>query len=80
MYTEHRIEGKFGEGGLVFLQLHPYHQSTLKQKGVEKLQPHLYGSYQVIKRVGEVAYELELPLGRNIYNVFHASCLKKALG
>jgi hypothetical protein len=34
----------------------------------------------VIRRVGEVAYELELPEGSMIHNVFCVSCLKKALG
>jgi hypothetical protein len=34
----------------------------------------------VIKRVREVAYELELPEGSRIHNIFHVSCLKKALG
>jgi hypothetical protein len=34
----------------------------------------------VIRRVGEVEYELELPEGSIIQNTFHVSCLKKALG
>jgi hypothetical protein len=44
------------------------------------LKPHFYGPYKVIQRVGEVAYELEMPEGRKIHNVFHVSCLKKAVG
>lgn len=45
--------------------------------GAEKLKPRFYGPYKVLKRIGEVAYELELPEGRKIQNVFNVSCPKK---
>jgi hypothetical protein len=58
-------------GELVFLRLEPCRQSSLKKSGAEKLKPCFYGPYRVIQKVGEVAYELELPEGSKIHNVFH---------
>ena len=65
---------------MVFVRLQPYKQSTLKRSGAEKLKPRFYGPYKIIKKVGEVAYELELPPNSKIHNIFHVSCLKKVLG
>jgi hypothetical protein len=44
------------------------------------MKPMFYGSYRVIERVGEVDYELEVSEGSKIHNVFHVSCIKKAVG
>lgn len=74
------IERFFEVGDMVYLRLQPYRQSSLKTSGKEKLKPKFYGPYKVLRRIGEVAYELELPSHSKIHNVFHVSCLKKALG
>ena len=73
-----RIVHTFKVGDLVFLRLQPYMQSSLKNNGARKLNPRFYGPYRVIRRIGKVDYELELPEGSKIHNVFHVSCLKKA--
>jgi hypothetical protein len=62
MYADrHRVERSFENGDLVFFTLQPHRKSLLKKSGAEKLKPRLYGPYKVIRRVGEVSYELELP-------------------
>jgi hypothetical protein len=62
------------------LRLQPYRQASIKISGAKKLQPRFFGPYRVSRRIGVVAYELELPQGNKIHNVFHVSCLKKSLG
>ncbi|KAM3251549.1 hypothetical protein P3L10_005619 [Capsicum annuum] len=46
-----------------------------------KLSPRYIGPYQILRRIGGVAYELELPasLG-SVHLVFHVSMLKKYIG
>ena len=81
MYADrNKTEHSFEVGDLVFLGLQPYRQSSVKKKGAEKLKPRYYGPYRITRKVGQVAYELELPEGSKIHNVFHVSCLKKVIG
>jgi hypothetical protein len=58
---KHRIEHSFEVGDLVLLRLQPYKQLSLKKSGAEKLKPIFYGPYRIMRRVGKVAYELEIP-------------------
>eukprot|EP00253_Pinus_taeda_P023695 PITA_23695 len=73
-------ERKFQEGDQVFLTLQPYKQTSLKDKGCQKLSPKFYGPYQVLQHIREVAYMLALPPTTKIHPVFHVSCLKKVIG
>ena len=60
--------------------MHPYKPTYLKNNGAKNLKPRYYGPYKIVRKIGEVAYELKLLEGSKIHNVFHASCLKKSLG
>ncbi|KAJ1380355.1 Retrotransposon gag domain [Sesbania bispinosa] len=77
---KHRRDIHFEEGDWVYLKLQPYRLRSLAKKVNEKLSPRFYGPYQVIKRVGQVAYQLQLPCESRIHPVFHVSLLKKAIG
>ena len=75
-----RTEREFEFGEWVFVKLQPYKQLSLKQKGKNKLAPKFYGPYQINKKISQVAYGLSLPETSRVHNVFHVSCLKRALG
>jgi hypothetical protein len=74
-----RIDREFEVGDWVFIPLQPYKQNNLKNLKNHKLSPKFYGPYRIRKRVGQVAYSLDISNKGRLHDVFHVSCLKKKL-
>ncbi|XP_052482965.1 uncharacterized protein LOC128036129 [Gossypium raimondii] len=72
-----RRDIEYSVGDFVFLKVSLW-KKLLRFGRKGKLSPRFIGSYDILKRVGPVAYQLELPpkLDR-INNVFHVSILKR---
>ena len=75
-----RKERNFDIGDWVFLKLRPHRQKSVLSRINAKLSTRYYGPFEIIGRVGTVAYRLKLPETARIHPVFHVSLLKKAIG
>jgi len=74
-----RLELSFVVGDFVYLKVSPI-QGTRSFQVRGKLAPQYFKRYQVLQRIGAVAYRIQLPKEvSDIHNVFHVPQLKKCL-
>ncbi|KAL0361121.1 UNVERIFIED_CONTAM: Retrovirus-related Pol polyprotein from transposon opus [Sesamum radiatum] len=78
-YT-HRRDISFSEGDWVYLKLQTHRQRSVRRGPTTKLTQRFYGPFRILRRIGPVAYELELPPTARIHPVFHVSLLKPYFG
>ncbi|XP_060974300.1 uncharacterized protein LOC133039418 [Cannabis sativa] len=74
-----RRDIEFEVGDHVFLQVTPRKGLSVKRFGKRgKLSPRYVGPFQILDRVGSVAYRIALPPSLSgVHNVFHVSQLRK---
>jgi hypothetical protein len=52
-------------------------KSSMKLGNCSKLAAHYCGMFEILERIGPIAYMISLPASMSIHNVFHVSLLKK---
>ncbi|XP_026416204.1 uncharacterized protein LOC113311598 [Papaver somniferum] len=77
---KNRTEGEFQIGDWVYLRLQPYRQTSVQLRKNLKLYAKFFGPYQVLAKLGKVAYKIQLPPSSRIHPVFHVSQLNPKLG
>jgi hypothetical protein len=67
---------EFQVGDHVYLKVKA-RKSSLKLGNCAKMAPRFCGPFEILARIGPIAYQLALPANLRIHNVFHVSLLKK---
>ena len=73
---KHRVNREFSVGDHVYLRVRA-RKSSLNLGSCAKWSPRYCGPFEVLERIGPVAYRLAFPANTRAHNVFHVSLLKR---
>jgi hypothetical protein len=73
-------DAQYNVGDWVWLRLQQRKALGVTAAAPSKLGPKFYGPYQILQRIGEVSYKLQLPSRARIHDMFHVALLKKFEG
>lgn len=76
----HRSNRSFKVNDWVLLRLQPYRQLSVRGRSSPKLAKRYVGPFRVLRIIGTIAYELDLPPEARIHPVFHISKLRPYRG
>ncbi|XP_058784573.1 uncharacterized protein LOC131659393 [Vicia villosa] len=71
-----RRDVTFAVGDFAWLRLQPYRQTSVQRRTSQKLSKRFFGPFRILRRIGPIAYELQLPSSSRIHPVFHVSQLR----
>ncbi|XP_076932542.1 uncharacterized protein LOC143598130 [Bidens hawaiensis] len=74
-----RQDAQLLAGEWVYVKLKPYRQLSFASRIHQKLAAKFFGPFQILEKIGPVAYKLILHATFKIRQVFHVSLLKKAV-
>ncbi|KAJ3708704.1 hypothetical protein LUZ61_012409 [Rhynchospora tenuis] len=75
-----RSERHFQVGDWVYLRMQPYKHTSLANGVTGKLSSRYFGPFEILEKIGDLAYKLNLPEAAFIHPVIHVSQLKKHIG
>ena len=73
---KHSVNREFSVGDHVYLRVRTK-KSSLKLGICAKLSPRYYGLFEVLERIGPIAYRIAFPSNTRAHNVFHVTLFKK---
>jgi hypothetical protein len=75
-----RRDAQYAVGDWIWLRVQQWSAVGVTFAAPSKLGPKFYGPYQILQRIGDVSYKVQLPTKARIHDMFHVALLKKFEG